>query len=201
MERFQNVIRFALQGHTHNEDFQVALSITHPDKAVGVNSVGGSLTPYTEKNPSFMVIEFDALTMLPVNMKTYSFNLEEANQVAGDKPGWALLHDWIDTYQMKDLSPASFKNLSERFKTDQDLANMYSWNRVRQYGTEPTNASGSHLYCNTVSVETYQYQQCSAEQGVSAPHGDQGLLGVNFHGLDGHIIGDWIIGNWVNIRD
>ena len=74
------------------------MSITHPDKAVGLNSIGGSLTPYTEKNPSFMVVEFDALTMLPINMKTYSFNLEQANAVAGDKPGWAFLHDWLETY-------------------------------------------------------------------------------------------------------
>jgi len=130
MERFQGIIRFALQGHTHNEDFQVNLSFS--GKPVSVNSIGGSLTPYTEKNPSFMVIEFDAQTMLPVNMKTYSFNLDAANASGNtSEPGWALLHDWIDTYNMPDFSPSSFLDLSNRFKTDQSLANLYSWNRVR----------------------------------------------------------------------
>lgn len=52
------------------------MSITHPDKAIGVNSIGPSLTPYENLNPAFQVVEFDALTMLPVNQKTYYFNLE-----------------------------------------------------------------------------------------------------------------------------
>jgi hypothetical protein len=36
---------------------------------------------------------------------------------------------------------------------------------------------------------------------VEATRDPHGLLGVNFHGLDGHMIGDWIIGNWVSISD
>ena len=83
-----------------------------------MNSVGPSLTPYTDKNPSFSVVEFDALTMLPINMKTYYFDLVTANAISGDTPGWTLLHDWKETYGLKDLSPASMLDLSERFKTD-----------------------------------------------------------------------------------
>lgn len=53
MERYQGVVRFALMGHTHNENFAVSRSYTNPDRAVGVSSIGPSLTPYTEKNPAF----------------------------------------------------------------------------------------------------------------------------------------------------
>lgn len=206
MERYQNVVRFALQGHTHNEDFQVNLSMTHPDRAVSVNSVGPSLTPYTHKNPSFQVIEFDAETMLPLNMKTYSFNLNEANQTPDQPPKWALLHDWIDTYGMDDFSPKSFLRLSERFKTDQNLANMYSWNRGRQYGNEPTNADGVHLFCNTSCTEVYQYRECVANHGIEMEYEVEGVEqasapGVSFHGLSGDTLADWIIGDWVNISD
>lgn len=59
-----------------------------------------------------MVIEFDAQTMLPVNMKTYSFNLDEANANPSSPPNWSMLHDWIDTYGMDDFSPSSFLSLS-----------------------------------------------------------------------------------------
>lgn len=85
------------------------------------------------------------------------------------------------------------KQLSERFKTDQALANLYSWNRYRQYGPEPTNANGGSLFCNTSCTETYQKNEC--EKNLYLPEGP------SFHGLNGQIIGDWIIGNWVNIRD
>ena len=94
------------------------MSITNPGKAVGLNTIGPSLTPYTEKNPSFSVIEFDAQTMLPVNMKTYYFDLNVANAAAGDTPGWTLLHDYLETYDLPDMSPASMLGLSERFQTD-----------------------------------------------------------------------------------
>lgn len=176
------------------------MSITHPDKAVGVNSVGGSLTPYTEKNPSFMVIEFDAETMLPVNMKTYSFNLEEANALAGDEPGWEMLHDWVHTYKMKDLSPASMKELSDRFLTDQDLVNTYAWNRGRQYGPKPTEVDSMHYHCNTSTTETYQLNDCLKKNGVSAAPGFE-IFGVDLHGINGAMVADWIIGNWVEIHD
>lgn len=56
--------------------------------------------------------------MLPINMKTYYFDLNVANAAAGETPGWSFLHDWIETYQMPDFSPASFLDLSERFAVD-----------------------------------------------------------------------------------
>ena len=94
------------------------MSMTHPDRAVGLSSIGGSLTTYEDRNPSFAVVEFDAQTMLPLNMKTYYFDLVEANAAAADTPGWTLLHDWKETYELTDLSPSSMLALSERFKID-----------------------------------------------------------------------------------
>ena len=80
MERFQAVVRFGMQGHTHTEYFEVVQSMSNPGKAVMLNSVGGSVTTYSGHNPSFMVIDFDQETMLPVNMYTYYMDLERANR-------------------------------------------------------------------------------------------------------------------------
>ena len=107
MERFYHIIRFGLFGHTHNEDYQLSMSFTHPDRAVGLSSIGGSVTTYEGRNPSFAVVEFDAQTMLPINMKTYYFDLEKANASDFDSPGWTFLHDWKETYLLVDMSPAS----------------------------------------------------------------------------------------------
>lgn len=169
------------------------MSMTHTDRAIGLNSIGGSGTTYEERNPSFAVVEFDALTMLPINMKTYYFDLVTANTIAGDTPGWTFLHDWKETYGLKDLSPASMLDLSERFKTDQDLAITYNWNRNRQYGTRPTSANGVDTFCYTSTSEMYQHTNCLNQ------HSTQN--GINFKGLSGQIIADWLIGNWITIRD
>lgn len=86
------------------------------------------------------------------------------------------------------------KQMSERFLTDQDLANLYSWNNGRRRYPEPTNANGASLHCYTSTSEMYQKNDCYAK-GAKEPQG------INFKGLNGQIVADWIIGNWVNIRD
>lgn len=68
-----------MQGHTHTQFYEVTQSMSNPGKAILLNNVGGSVTTYTNINPSFMTIEFDAQTMLPLNMYTYTFDLDLAN--------------------------------------------------------------------------------------------------------------------------
>lgn len=116
MERYQNVVRFGLQGHTHSETFQVARSMTNVGKPLMVHSIGGSVTTYSDNVPSFAVIEFDAEYMVPLNMYTYSMDLDDANSTG--VPKWELLHDMLDTYDMPDLRPSSFLDLATRIKND-----------------------------------------------------------------------------------
>ena len=59
MDRFQHIVRMNLYGHTHNEDIQVVKSM-NDNKNIGINFYAGSLTTYTNNNPSFNVITFDA---------------------------------------------------------------------------------------------------------------------------------------------
>lgn len=68
----------SLYGHTHREDIQITQSITY-NKNIGINFFAGSLTTFAYKNPSFNVIEFDAEYMIPLNIKSYYFDLVQAN--------------------------------------------------------------------------------------------------------------------------
>lgn len=136
MERYQHIVRFGMQGHTHTEFFEVTQSMSNPGRPVLLNSIGGSVTTYLDKNPSFMTVEFDAKTMLPVNMHTYTFDLDLANQ-EGNSPEWFRQHDYLSEYGLKDLSPSSMLDLSKRFLEDEQLAKDFYWNEFRRYGTEP----------------------------------------------------------------
>lgn len=96
LERYQNVVRFGMMGHTHRETFQVVKSMTNTDTPVMVHQIGGSVTTYSNLNPSFSIIRFDSEFMVPLNIETYYMDLEEAN--ASGTPKWELLHDMLDTY-------------------------------------------------------------------------------------------------------
>ena len=79
MDRYQNVVRFSLFGHTHMEHFNVVKSIDD-NKNIGINFICGSATTQTDMNPGFTVVEIDEEFMIPTNFKTYYFDLVEAKK-------------------------------------------------------------------------------------------------------------------------
>lgn len=110
------MIRFGLQGHTHNESFRLANSMTNPSKPVVLHTVAASTTTYELHNPSFKVLELDRDTLLPVNMYSHALDLDEAN--ATGTATWREIHDYKTTYQMADLRPSNFKDLAYRIFHD-----------------------------------------------------------------------------------
>ncbi len=77
-------------------------------KPVGVQYWAGSVSTWFEINPSFRMFEVDVETMLPVKIHTYFLNVTDSN------PQWREDHEMTEMYGMKDLSPRSFADLSER---------------------------------------------------------------------------------------
>ena len=127
-ERFQHVIWLNLFGHTHKEEFEVVWAFKS-NKAVGVNIVSASLTPFTDKNPSFWVITLDKKTLVPLKVETHFLNLTKANALSSStEPSFEYFHDYISEYGMRDLSPSSFLKLSLSFSSNWNLAQKYMYN-------------------------------------------------------------------------
>ena len=82
------------------------------DKSVHVNHWTGSITTYSERNtpayPSFRRFILDEETMLPLKIETYSLAIDLEN------PEFVLDHEMTQLYDMPDLSPKSFDDLSSR---------------------------------------------------------------------------------------
>lgn len=153
-------MRFGLFGHTHDDTIAVTKSVSD-NKNIGVNLIAGSLTSYTNMNPSFLVIEIDEETMLPINSQTYYFNISHANIY--NEPLWLPLHDLTTYYSMEDLSPDSINDFAHRVLNNQTLANLYEWNIGRQYGPMPTSCDDNcrlNKYCQITSTELFQNKEC-----------------------------------------
>jgi hypothetical protein len=110
VDRFQHIIRWGMYAHIHKEQFQVVRDIAMK-KPILQNFIIGSATTYQGKEPSFNVIHLDPDTMLPVELQTYAFDLKHANEF--DEPKWRLMYNYTDTYNMKDMSPESFFEVSQ----------------------------------------------------------------------------------------
>ena len=88
--------------------------MTDPSKPIMLHTIGGSVTPLNAgKNPSFMTIDFDSETLLPLNMDSIYFDLGDAN--ASGEPKW-MSHDYLTEFKLKDMSPASMLDFAFRMK-------------------------------------------------------------------------------------
>ena len=80
MERYQHIVRFGANAHTHFTQFELVHSFTHPGTPMLLNFVTGSIDSWDETNPSFAVFELDQETLLPLDYNIYAFDLETANK-------------------------------------------------------------------------------------------------------------------------
>lgn len=161
-------MRFGLFGHTHNEQITVVKSVSSVNgngtapQNIGVNYVAGSLTTDTEKNPAFSVIEIDEEFMVPINFKTYYYEIPKANKEG--KITWELLHDFTRYYGMFDLSPDTIQTFAERLRDDEAFAILYKWNSVRQAQGQRRATCDADCrlgnFCDMTSTEYFQYQIC-----------------------------------------
>lgn len=118
MERFQNVVRFSFFGHVHTEQHNVIKSFS-TGKSVGINYWTGSMTTYSDTYPSFRHFVVDKETLLPLRVETYRMDVEAEN------PEFVLDHEMTEFYEMSDLSPSSFDDLSSRIQQDEATAMKY----------------------------------------------------------------------------
>ena len=156
-DRYQNVIRMSLFGHTHSESFKVTRAMKDR-KSIGFNYVCGGVTTYQERNPSFSVIEVDAEYFVPLDIQTYYMDLDKANKEKN--PTWELMHTFTDDYEIPDLSPASLLTLAEKIRDSEDVAAEYLWNKDKRHGGKGSCDAGCRKsnFCDVTSIETKEIE-------------------------------------------
>jgi len=88
--------------------------------------------------------EVDVETMLPVKIHTYSLNVNDV------EPAWKYDHELTELYQLKDLSPRSFEDLSNRFLESEDLSMLY--HNTKSAGGTEARVDSCDMDCR---IETY----------------------------------------------
>ena len=118
MDRFQHIVRLSFFGHVHTEEHN-AIASWDTNTTVGMNFWSGAMTTYTESYPSFRRFVLDEQTMLPIAIETYRID------VLAEEPEFVLDHSLPQYYNMVDLSPASFDQLSVQMLNDEQIALKY----------------------------------------------------------------------------
>ena len=170
--------------------------MTDPSKPILLNSIGGSVTPLSMgKNPSFMTIDFDAETLLPLNMNSIYFDLGKAN--TDGAVTWES-HDYLSEFKLKDLSPASMLDFAFRLKQDKDLAALWEWSmsaRSQRTKVEIDDVDQAADFCRAVTSEINEWNYCDKNSGemYQTKFGESSKL-ASVYGVM-----DKLVSNWVNV--
>lgn len=160
-DRFQDTIRFNAYGHTHFEEFHTVASIADPTKAVNWSWVGGSVVSYQMLYPTFTVVELDKEEMIPLEIESYWFDIDESNKQ--NKPIWKHYHNFKQDYGLKDLSPAEMLRLTTEIRDSEETAIKYQNNRSR--GGAPVDTCNEAcrlaLYCDVSTTDVFETGNCA----------------------------------------
>lgn len=117
-----------LFGHTHEDSFQVFLDPSTNSIPIAMGYISPSVTPYTEKNPSFRVYSYDRSTFEILDYTQYYTNLT-ANNLA-DSVTWLEEYSAKSAYLLPDLSPSSWFNLVSNVRFISIIINTSFFNSI-----------------------------------------------------------------------
>ena len=95
---------------------------------------------------------------------------------------------------MEDLRPSNFKDLALRIFTDKELATTFIKNENRQNKYKKYKINQLKTYCDLVTSEQHEHNECTGSGGLSAFGTDFSMLSKNI----AKAIVDWIVGEWVD---
>ncbi len=138
VDRYSDVIVLVASGHTHADSWVDLGPLTQ--------FVTPSITPFSQRNPSFRVFATNEKYEL-VKMDTYFLDLGRANTLG--KAVWQLEYSLPAAYGMPDLSPASLNSIAAQLLTNATLWAL--WNQF--HGSSRVNAT----FCTELSCKIAEY--------------------------------------------
>lgn len=120
VERYENTIKGQFYGHTHKDEFEVFYNDNNRSRPVSVAYLAPSITPFMNLNPGFRVYEIDAATNRVLDHQTWIMDLSKSNQML--EPIFLKEYSARDAFNLPDLSPQSWHNLTMRMLAEELLS-------------------------------------------------------------------------------
>jgi hypothetical protein len=110
--RYRDVVKVALAGHTHMDDFRIVTDRGEPAMAVRISP---AVTPLFGNRPGYTVFEYSRKTGDIEDYATYS--LADRTK-AGDDNAWTRLYTFNATYGYRDFTPETVFDLVNKIRTN-----------------------------------------------------------------------------------
>ncbi|KAK7076989.1 Sphingomyelin phosphodiesterase [Halocaridina rubra] len=165
--RYESTIAGLFYGHTHKDHFMMFYDPVETTRPYHVAYIAQSQTPYHKLNPGYKVYtidgEYQGSSYRVLDHENWILDLDEVNQ--SDNPRFFQLYTAKDTYNMTDLTPASWNSLVTQMKEpNSTLFDMFYYHyskAARPYQEEGCDEGcKSKLLCRLVVSDNSDHSHC-----------------------------------------
>lgn len=117
-DRFSETIRGIFVGHSHGDGISFVRD-SKSNQIIGTSLLTGSLTTYSNRNPSFRIIEVDKETLRPINFHQYRLDLEKANKnPEKEELDFEKVYSFLEEYEIKDMTHVGIHEFLNKLESD-----------------------------------------------------------------------------------
>ena len=166
IDEYNEIIIAQFFGHTHEDSFQIYMDYATNSVPISIAFISPSVTPYTEKNPSFRVYSYDKTSFEILDYDQFIVNLTEAN--TKNEVTWQLEYNAKSAYLLPTLNAESYYDLvMNSFPVNATMVDNYNIWFDASYDTTiyPCDADCvTDLQCSLTSSTGEVYFQCMGTQ-------------------------------------
>ncbi|XP_063702884.1 sphingomyelin phosphodiesterase-like [Culicoides brevitarsis] len=150
IERFHETIRAQFYGHSHYDEFNIFYENQNPQKPINVGWNGGSLTPFNDINPNYLIYNVSKISFDVLDYESWSYNLTKANENIEKGPEWFKLYSFKDQFNLENTNLTSLNDLVHQFAADRKLLSKF-WELKMKRG-DPTLRRGCDEKCLKATI-------------------------------------------------
>jgi sphingomyelin phosphodiesterase len=161
MEQYSDNVILSAWGHTHKDSFRLVMDKATGAQAKHIGFITPSVTTWTEQQPSVRLFKLNKTTYELVDVVTFISNVTQAN-IDGFMT-FKQEYSAKETYNLSDLSPASWYRVANQFVTNDTVWNTFSslyFNNMARICSASDKKCRLKHYCNTVTTQVERYADC-----------------------------------------
>ncbi|XP_031341333.1 sphingomyelin phosphodiesterase-like isoform X1 [Photinus pyralis] len=148
--RFSHIIAAQFNGHTHAKENIIYYEGNDLSNPINVAFNGGSLTPYSDFNPNYVVYDVNRLNFEVMDYEMWIYDISESNLHPNRPMRWFKLYSFTDAYKVDRITPHRMNELVQNMTRDCNLSNQYF--RLKFRDAEVSTSKGCNRDCVTENV-------------------------------------------------
>jgi len=119
IERYTNIIRAQMFGHTHQDNIQVMRGAKNKDQIIGLVYILPQLGIFRSSNPSYRIFDVQTDNYAISNYHQYRLYINEANKAG--TPKWRVAYIFKLFYNVSSMEYSNVAKAIESFRTDPEF--------------------------------------------------------------------------------